>query len=97
MHGRHVLAHRCDQIVVDLNRNILPRHRHSTGGRIVAGCGLGCRRLDSAGVGRSKGVDVLAVALVIAVEGVLRRVRSVLISSGTKLEPVTSTVSPFPS
>ena len=71
VHGRHVLAHRCDQIVVDLNRHIFPRHRHSTGGRIAAGCGLGCRRLDSAGVGRSKGVDVLAVALVIAVEGIL--------------------------
>ena len=71
VHGGNMLADRGDEVVVDLGGHILPRHGHRAGGRVIAGGGLGGGSLDGTGVGRGEGVDVLAVALVVAVEGVL--------------------------
>ena len=71
VHGGNMLADRGDEVVVDLGGHILPRHGHRAGRRVIAGGGLGGGSLDGTGVGRGEGVDVLAVALVVAVEGVL--------------------------
>ena len=70
VHGGNMLADRGDEVVVDLGGHILPRHGHRTGGRVIAGGGLGGGSLDGTGVGRGEGVDMLAVALIVAVEGV---------------------------
>ena len=71
VHGGHVLADSGNQVVVDFHGHVLPCHGHSAGGLVVAGAGLGGGSLDGTGVGGGHGVDVLAVALIEAVEGVL--------------------------
>ena len=84
VHRGHMLAHGGNQIVVDLGGNVLPCHGHSAGGFIVAGVCFRHRSLDRTGIGGGKGVDVLAVALVEAAEGILAQNAIVVHLQGNK-------------
>ena len=71
VHGGHMLADGRNEVVIDLGGHVLPCHSHGAGGRIIAGSSLGGGGLDGAAVHGREGIDVLAVALVVAVESVL--------------------------
>ena len=71
VHGGHMLADGRNEVVIDLGGHVLPCHSHGAGGRIIAGSSLGGGSLDGTAVHGREGVDVLAVALVVAVESVL--------------------------
>ena len=71
VHGRHVFADRIDQIVIDLYQDVLPCHGHGTGGIIVPHRRLRSRAFDSTCIGGGKGIDMLAIPLVIAFKGML--------------------------